>query len=172
MYDLISEIKDNDIRLLIPYPREKSGIYEHQNPNYLYSHPDTKFPILNLPYTLFDNERFYLPSGYYELALSKDFKKIYVLQSKEIKASFPIIKLKRLEPDLKLVEKESELKKDLIKYKEKNKRKKVLQIEEDLDLIEKEKSLQIYAKIEDTNKDYYIIEYNDGMFFAISYIIK
>lgn len=79
-----------------PYPvqpQETAGLYTGTQAIYRYSLPDSEFPILTIDDPLFDAMGNVLPPGHYELALSDDRKYLLLLDTKQLCAVVPVIKI-------------------------------------------------------------------------------
>ena len=143
---------------ILPYPSYKSGLLDEEKGYIKFGYPSTGYPILNMPYILEDFEGNKLPPGHYQIVLSPNRKMLYFVESNEIKASVPVAKLVE-----KVVSDEEE--KQEKKYK-KNPRKRPL------DQTERKRQASMEASIDDTNTDYYILNYKNGNIKATGYILK
>ena len=70
----------------------RTGIYDYDKAVYRHALDKTPNPNLALPFVLFDGEK-KLETGHYELALSDDRKYLLLIQSQELKALVPAIKV-------------------------------------------------------------------------------
>ena len=70
----------------MPYP---SGIKDMDDaPQYVYK--ESENPVLTLPVTIYDNNDNLIPIGEYQVQLSKDAKKMFLIQIGKIVATFPV----------------------------------------------------------------------------------
>ncbi len=141
----------------------RTGIYDYDKGYYIHALEKTSNPNMVSPYVLFDGEK-QLEPGHYEVALSADKKYLYLIQSQELKAIVPAIKVvyKRCD-DYKnrLLEIEKE------KKKLEKKRKSTKKLDKELENI---KQLELNAKIYDSKEGYYVIEYKKFNTYAWGYI--
>ena len=70
----------------------RAGIYDYDKAVYRHALDKTPNPNLISPYVLFDGDK-QLEPGHYELALSNDKKFLFLIQSQELKAIVPAIKV-------------------------------------------------------------------------------
>ena len=84
--------KIRDFDDLFPYPTYKTGIYDKDKAPYVYSLDKTENPNMTCPYILRSGENS-LDPGYYEVALSDDKRYLLLIQSRELKALVPAVKV-------------------------------------------------------------------------------
>ena len=151
---------------ILPYPTYKSGLLDTDKGYVRFGYPSVSYPILNMPYILEDFEGNTLPPGHYQIVLSPDRRTLYFVESNQIKASVPVVKLiekmvsqeeekKRIEEQEKIAE----------KYKN-NPRKRPL------DQTERKKQASMEASIDNSQPEYYILNYKNGNIKATGYIFK
>ena len=151
---------------ILPYPNYKSGLLDEEKGYIKFGYPSTGYPILNMPYVLEDFEGNKLPPGHYQIVLSPNRKMLYFVESNEIKASVPVAKLVE-----KIVSEEEE--KERLKEKEKQEKKyKKNPRKRPLDQTERKRQASMEAYIDDSNTDYYILNYKNGNIKATGYILK
>lgn len=151
---------------ILPYPSYKSGLLDEEKGYIKFGYPSTGYPILNMPYILEDFEGNKLPPGHYQIVLSPNRKMLYFVESNEIKASVPVAKLvEKIVSDEEEKERLKEKEKQEKKYK-KNPRKRPL------DQTERKRQASMEAYIDDSNTDYYILNYKNGNIKATGYILK
>ena len=151
---------------ILPYPSYKSGLLDEEKGYIKFGYPSTGYPILNMPYVLEDFEGNKLPPGQYQIVLSPNRKMLYFVESNEIKASVPVAKLVE-----KIVSEEEE--KERLKEKEKQEKKyKKNPRKRPLDQTERKRQASMEAYIDDSNTDYYILNYKNGNIKATGYILK
>lgn len=151
---------------ILPYPSYKSGLLDEEKGYIKFGYPSTGYPILNMPYILEDFEGNKLPPGHYQIVLSPNRKMLYFVESNEIKASVPVAKLVE-----KIVSEEEE--KERLKEKEKQEKKyKKNPRKRPLDQTERKRQASMEAYIDDSNTDYYILNYKNGNIKATGYILK
>ena len=106
------------IRAYPQQPQNMSGVTLGSQAIYRYSLADSDYPTLVLANYLFDGDLDFIPPGHYELALSDDWDFFILLQSKEPKAIFPVIKVEEDESEkerLKDPKNKKRMKKELTK---------------------------------------------------------
>lgn len=151
---------------ILPYPNYKSGLLDEDKGYIKFGYPSTGYPILNMPYVMEDFEGNKLPPGHYQIVLSPNRKMLYFVESNEIKASVPVAKLVE-----KIVSEEEE--KERLKEKEKQEKKyKKNPRKRPLDQTERKRQASMEAYIDDSNTDYYILNYKNGNIKATGYILK
>lgn len=141
----------------------RTGIYDYDKAVYREALDKITNPNLILPYILFDGEK-QLESGHYEIALSNDKKFLFFIQSQELKAVVPAIKVVQKRSD-EYQKRVNEIEKE--KTKLEKKRKSTKKLDEELENI---KQLELSAKISDSKEGYYIIEYKKFNTYAWGYI--
>ena len=151
---------------ILPYPTYKSGLLDTDKGYVRFGYPSVSYPILNMPYILEDFEGNTLPPGHYQIVLSPDRRTLYFVESNQIKASVPVVKLIEKmvsqEEEKKRIE---ELEKIAKKYKN-NPRKRPL------DQTERKKQASMEASIDNSQPEYYILNYKNGNIKATGYIFK
>ena len=78
---------------ILPYPATKSGLLDEDKGYIKFGYPASDYPVLNMPYILEDFEGNTLPPGHYQIVLSPDRRTLYFVESNQIKASVPVVKL-------------------------------------------------------------------------------
>lgn len=140
-----------------PYESEKAGIRPFEKGHIRFGYPDGTYPILMIDKYLYDDEnQINLPIGYYEVGLSNDKKFILLSQSKKLIAVVPVYHYEEIISDEKEQKKEEKKKKERQKQKEAADARLTSQ---KYDIEKVEKRLDVYAKLIDYDKDYFIIEY-------------
>lgn len=173
MIETLLAVKLDTLEELLPFPDDKSGLMPWHNPVYDFGYKQSPYPTLILSYTLYDEDRDYIPPGYYELALSNDKKFLLLSESKILKAKIPVVKLVEDEKALKASkEKMDELNANLQTYTIKNKRKKIKEVKLEIQEHTKRIQLSTKAEIEDTKQGYYIIKYEKDFTKAWGYVGK
>ncbi len=156
----------NNANDLLPYGTYKSGIMDGEKAINIYAYPSSDYPIVNIPYELKDIDYNTLPPGHYMVVLAPSRKIMYLVESNKIKASIPVAKLVE-----KMVNEQEELeklkKRQKIEKKYKNNPRK-----RPRDTTELEKQADMEASIQDTDEDYYILNYRNGNIQATGYILK
>ena len=151
---------------ILPYPTYKSGLLDTDKGYVRFGYPSVSYPILNMPYILEDFEGNTLPPGHYQIVLSPDRRTLYFVESNQIKASVPVVKLIE-----KMVSKEEEKKRieeqEKIAKKYKNNPRK-----RPLDQTERKKQASMEASIDNSQPEYYILNYKNGNIKATGYIFK
>ena len=151
---------------ILPYPTYKSGLLDTYKGYVRFGYPSVSYPILNMPYILEDFEGNTLPPGHYQIVLSPDRRTLYFVESNQIKASVPVVKLIEKmvsqEEEKKRIEEQEKIAK---KYKN-NPRKRPL------DQTERKKQASMEASIDNSQPEYYILNYKNGNIKATGYIFK
>lgn len=151
---------------ILPYPTYKSGLLDTDKGYVRFGYPSVSYPILNMPYILEDFEGNTLPPGHYQIVLSPDRRTLYFVESNQIKASVPVVKLIEKmvsqEEEKKRIEEQEKIAK---KYKN-NPRKRPL------DQTELKKQASMEASIDNSQPEYYILNYKNGNIKATGYIFK
>ena len=151
---------------ILPYPTYKSGLLDTDKGYVRFGYPSVSYPILNMPYILEDFEGNTLPPGHYQIVLSPDRRTLYFVESNQIKASVPVVKLIEKmvsqEAEKKRIEEQEKIAK---KYKN-NPRKRPL------DQTERKKQASMEASIDNSQPEYYILNYKNGNIKATGYIFK
>ena len=151
---------------ILPYPTYKSGLLDADKGYVRFGYPSSSFPILNMPYILEDFEGNTLPPGHYQIVLSPDRRILYFVESNQIKASVPVVKLIEKmvsqEEEKKRIEEQEKIAK---KYKN-NPRKRPL------NQTERKKQASMEASIDNSQPEYYILNYKNGNIKATGYIFK
>lgn len=151
---------------ILPYPTYKSGLLDTDKGYVRFGYPSVSYPILNMPYILEDFEGNTLPPGHYQIVLSPDRRTLYFVESNQIKASVPVVKLIE-----KMVSQEEEKKRleeqEKIAKKYKNNPRK-----RPLDQTERKKQASMEASIDNSQPEYYILNYKNGNIKATGYIFK
>lgn len=151
---------------ILPYPTYKSGLLDTDKGYVRFGYPSVSYPILNMPYILEDFEGNTLPPGHYQIVLSPDRRTLYFVESNQIKASVPVVKLIEKmvsqEEEKKRIEEQEKFAK---KYKN-NPRKRPL------DQTERKKQASMEASIDNSQPEYYILNYKNGNIKATGYIFK
>lgn len=151
---------------ILPYPTYKSGLLDTDKGYVRFGYPSVSYPILNMPYILEDFEGNTLPPWHYQIVLSPDRRTLYFVESNQIKASVPVVKLIEKmvsqEEEKKRIEEQEKIAK---KYKN-NPRKRPL------DQTERKKQASMEASIDNSQPEYYILNYKNGNIKATGYIFK
>ncbi len=151
---------------ILPYPTYESGVLDDEKGYIKYAYPSRNYPILNMPYILEDFEGNKLPPGHYQIILSPNRKMLYFVESNEIKASVPVANLvEKMTSDEEERERIKEKEKLEKKYKKNPRRK-------PLDQTDRKKQASMEAYIDNSNTDYYILNYKNGNIKAKGYILK
>ena len=144
-----------------PYPQqpqETSGVTLGSDSIYRYSIEESDYPTLIIADYLFDGEMDFIPPGYYELALSDDWKFFILLQSKQPIAIIPVIKV---EEDLS--------ERDRLNYPE-NKKRMEKEKKEREKINEKRAKVGMPPDKEDTYMEASIEYVKDGNYYRIKYV--
>ena len=151
---------------ILPYPTYKSGLLDTDKGYVRFGYPSVSYPILNMPYILEDFEGNTLPPGHYQIVLSTDRRTLYFVESNQIKASVPVVKLIEKmvsqEEEKKRIEEQEKIAK---KYKNNPRTR-------PLDQTERKKQASMEASIDNSQPEYYILNYKNGNIKATGYIFK
>ena len=146
------------IRAYPQQPQNMSGVTLGSQAIYRYSLADSDYPTLVLANYLFDGDLDFIPPGHYELALSDDWDFLILLQSKEPKAIFPVIKVE-----------EDESEKERLKDP-KNKKRMKKEAKEREKINEKRKKVGMPAEEEKIYMEASIEYKEDGHYYLVKYI--
>lgn len=148
------------IRAYPQYPQNMSGVTLGSQMIYRYSLDDSDYPTLVLANYLFDGELDFIQPGHYELALSDDWDYFILLQSKEPKAVFPVIKV---EEDASEVERLKDPKNKKRMEKEAKEREKINKKRAKVGMPEDKEKIYMEANIEYVEDGhYYLVKYVRG----------
>lgn len=86
-------LMQKDTRPYPVQPQETSGYYTGTDSVSRYSLKDSDYPIIAIDDPIFDGQGNVLPPGHYELALSDDRQFLLLLQTKQLRAIIPVIKI-------------------------------------------------------------------------------
>ncbi len=164
MFDDFKIPKIREFEDLLTFPAEKTGIYDRDKAAYTLSLDKTPNPNLICPYVLRDGND-YLDPGYYEVALSDDKRYLLLIQSRELKALVPTIKVVVQKRSGSYEKRVAEINAEKEKLKKKRKSTKKLDAE-----LADIKELELNAKIYDSKHGYYVIEYQKNNVYAWGYI--
>ena len=156
--------KIRDFDDLFPYPTYKTGIYDKDKAPYVYSLDKTENPNMTCPYILRSGENS-LDPGYYEVALSDDKRYLLLIQSRELKALVPAVKVVVQKDNGAYAKRVREIEQEKIKKKKKRKNTNKLDNE-----LKNMKELELKAKIYDSKEGYYVIEYKKFNVYAWGYV--
>ena len=167
-----THIQNNDPYSLMPHYRELfSGTKTADNTIYLYAYPSSIYPVLNLGYPIYDNLGNKIDPGHYEVALSVDKKYLLLIQSKKLVAKVPVVSLEFDEQAYEENrEKFKELYDNLEKYQIKRNRKRINHFKQEIAYQNKKLMAQNYAEIDNSNPEYFVIDYRCNFASAIGYI--
>lgn len=149
---------------IVNYTDQKAGIYDKDKAKYTQALEKTKNPNMICPFALRDGED-YLEPGYYEVALSDDRRYLLLIQSRELKALVPAIKVVVQKRSNDYENRVAEIEKE--KQKLQKKKKTTKKLDEELVNL---KELELSAKIYDSKNGYYIIEYKNFNVYAWGYV--
>lgn len=156
--------KIREMEDILTYPAYETGIFDRDKAVYRLKLDKTKNPNMICPYLLKDGEDSIDP-GYYEVALSDDKRYLLLIQSRELKALVPAIKVIEQKRSKSYEKRVAEIEEEKAKLKKKNKTTKKLD-----DELANMQELELNAKIYDSKKGYYIIEYKKFNTYAWGYI--
>ena len=167
-----THIQNNDPASILPnYEDLFSGAKTEHDTIYKFAYPSSFYPILNLGYPIYDNIGNKLDPGHYEVALSFDKKYLLLIQSKKLVAKIPVIshdfdKYQYNEH----YERYEKLKSQLEKYQIKKNKKKINQYQKEIDYLNKKIISKNIAEIDNTNTDFFILEYHCNFMSAQGFI--
>lgn len=149
----------NDRDALFVYPVERSGVYAEHNMIYKYAYPDSDYPVLRLPFDIYDSEGEVLPHGFYMIALDSERKYLLFIQSNKLKARVPAVSVTEKMATDKDLEEREELAQKYQKYMNSGKQRKAKRYLNDLQTYDKRVRAKMSAEIETSPDGYYIIKY-------------
>ena len=153
MFDVFDKPTWNDRESLFIYKPEVSGIMDGTSTIYQYAYPDTNYPILRMPFDIYDKEGNILPHGMYMIALDYDRKYLMFLQSNEIKARVPVAGLTEQMREDSDFKKREELAMKYQKYMNRGKQRKAKKFKKELEIIKSEKQYS-YRNKSDRKRDF------------------
>lgn len=152
----------------MPYGVEKSGINPTEKTIIRYGYPASDYPIVNIPYQIYDLDYNSLLPGHYMVVLSPNRKMLHLVESNRIRASVPVAKLiEEMVNEDEEREKIKQQEKFEKKWKNRWNRRKM-----PLVTAAQKKQADMEASIEDSGADYYILHYKNGNIQADGYIAK
>ena len=149
----------NDRDALFVYPVERSGVYAEHNMIYKYAYPESDYPVLRLPFDIYDSEGEVLPHGFYMIALDTERKHLLFIQSNKLKARVPAVSVTEKMTTDKDFEKREELAQKYQKYMNQGHQRKAKRYLNDLQTYDKRVRAKMSAEIETSPDGYYIIKY-------------
>ena len=164
MFDDFKIPKIREFEDLTTFPAYETGIYERDKALYRLKLDKTKNPNMICPYELKDGEETLSP-GYYEVALSDDKRYFLLIQSRELKALVPAIKVIQQKRSNAYEKRVSEIEEERKKLQKK--RKTTQKLDDELANMQE---LELNAKISDSKQGYYIIEYKKFDTYAWGYV--
>ena len=126
---------------------------------YKYAYPESDYPVLRLPFDIYDSEGEVLPHGFYMIALDTSRKYLLFIQSNTLKARVPAISVTEVMTKDKDFEKREELAYKYQKYMARGKQRKAKRYLNDLQTYDKRVRAKMSAEIETTDDGYYILKY-------------
>ncbi|MCR5261834.1 MAG: hypothetical protein K6C94_08370 [Candidatus Gastranaerophilales bacterium] len=173
MFDVFDKPTWNDRESLFVHKPEVSGIMDGTSTIYQYGYPDTNYPILRMPFDLYDQDGDVLPHGMYMIALDFDRKYLLFLQSNEIKARVPVAGLSeemREDSDFK---KREELATKYQKYMNRGHQRKAKKFKHELEIYDKRVRTKLSATITlKEDEGIYILNYETAFQKAFAIIPK
>ena len=166
------QMQANDPHSIIPHYRELfSGAKTDDNTIYLYAYPSSIYPTLNLGYPIYDNLGNKIDPGHYEVALSFDKKYLLLIQSKQLIARIPVIKIDFDEQAYEESQQNfKELYENLEKYQIRKNRKRINQFQKEIEYQTKKIASKNKAEIDNSNPKFFILEYECNFASAVGYI--
>lgn len=147
----------NDRQEIFLYPQINSGILEHQKFPY---NADTKYPVLRMPFNIYDADGNILPHGMYQIVLDYDRNYLLFVQSNEIKARVPVASYTDYNYDKdENKEQREKLAKEYEKLMIKGKQKKAKEVKKELQIFDERVKSKMSATIDTSQKGVYILNY-------------
>lgn len=141
-------------------PQETSGVPIGSQSLYRYAMKESDYPTLIIAEPISDNNGSIIPVGYYELAISDDWKFLILMQTKKPVAVIPVFKIEedqealRLQMDKDYIKKQKKIQKEREKTNKKRAR---------VGMPPDEEKIHMEASIEYNPKGaYYLIKYERG----------
>lgn len=153
-------LMQKDTRPYPVMPQETSGIYTGTDTIYRYSLKSSDYPTITIDEPIFDGRGNVLPPGHYELALSDDRNFLLVIETKELRAVIPVIKIEEdmtEEERLKNKSYRKQLKKEAEERKKINAKRARTGMPPDVPEVYMKATFE-YVK----EGDYYLIRYENG----------
>lgn len=159
MFDCFDKPVWNDREALFAIKPEVSGIMEGTSTIYQYAYPVSDYPILRMPFDIFDKDGNVLPHGMYMIALDSNRKYLLFIQSNEIKARVPVAKYSekmREDKDFKVRE---DLAFKYQKYMTRGQQRKAKKYLKELEIYDKRVKTKMSATIDTSEEGVYILNY-------------
>lgn len=149
----------NDREALFVIKPEVSGIMEGTSTIYQYAFPETDYPILRMPFDIFDAEGNVLPHGMYMIILDSSRKYLLFVQSNEIKARVPVASYSEKMREDEDFKKREELATNYQKYMNKGQQRKAKKFKKELEIYDKRVRTKMSAYIDTSEDGVYILNY-------------
>ena len=158
MFDFDKPVWNSREDLFINKP-ETAGLYEGQDKIYQYAYPDSDYPILRLPFDIFDGKGDVLSHGMYMIALDSERKYLLFIQSGALKARVPVAAYsEKMSQDKDFIERER-LASEYQKYSNNGRQRKAKKYLKELEIYDKRVRTKMSATIDTSLKDVYILTY-------------
>lgn len=172
MLDVFDRPTWNDRESLFIYKPEVSGIMDGTSTIYQYGYPDTNYPLLRMPFDIYDREGNVLPHGMYMIALDYDRKYLMFLQSNEIKARVPVAGYSERMVEDDDFKKREELAMKYQKYMVRGHQRKAKKFKKELEIYDKRVRTKLFATISEEEEGIYILHYETAFNKAFAIIPK
>lgn len=150
----------NDRESLFINRPEVSGIYEGQSTTYQYPLPNSDYPILRMPYNIYDKEGDVLEHGMYMLMLDANRKYLMFVQSGMVKARVPVLKYSEKMVDEEARQEREDIYENYKKYMQRGRQRKAKTYLKELEIYDKRLQAQMKASItEDEISGFYVVQY-------------
>lgn len=156
-YDFMTDF--NGIDRQYPNGLYPAGIYDGEKAQNKYGPSSTEYPNITLAENIYDDKGDYIPAGYYMVVLSDNHDYLNLFQANELKARVKVVKLVEEMKTQEELNEELELIGTIKLYEEKKKLKKLRKAKEAYEAFIESEVAKNYARIEDTGKGYYSLEY-------------
>ena len=172
MFDCFDKPVWNDRESLFVIKPEVSGIMDGTSTIYQYGYPDTNYPILRMPFDIYDSEGNVLPHGMYMIALDNQRQYLMFLQSNQIKARVPVASYSEVMREDSDFKKREELAEKYQKYMVRGKQRKAKKFLKELQIYDKRVRTKMTATITLEENDVYILRFETAYQKAFAIIPK
>lgn len=159
MFDCFDKPVYADAESMFLYPRDVTGLYEKDNIIYKYAYPDTDYPILRLPFDIYDEQGDVLHHGMYMIALDSSRQYLMFLQSNILKARVPVAGYSDKMTTDEDFKKREDLANKYQKYMVKGRQKKAKEFLHELEIYDKRVRTKMSASIDISQEGVYVLLY-------------
>lgn len=150
----------NDRESLFINKPEVSGLYEGQSTIYQYALPSSDYPVLRMPFNIYDKNGDVLEYGMYMIMLDENRKYLMFVQSGMVKARVPVLKYSEKMIDEEERQEREDIFENYKKYMQRGNQRKAKTFKKELEIYDNRKQTQLKATItEDEVSGFYVLQY-------------